>query len=114
MLARNLFAYGEQRDFFDDAGCIGWTRLGAQGRSGCAVVMSNVGDGNRRMFVGEGRRGEVWTDLMGAVEGEVRIGDDGWADFACKAIKVSVWTHKEAAGRDRFPVKFDVDIYRDF
>ncbi|KAF1960771.1 glucan 1,4-alpha-maltohexaosidase precursor [Byssothecium circinans] len=49
VLARKLYAYGEQRDYFGDANCIGWIRQGLirdgekSQRSGMAVVMSWVG-----------------------------------------------------------------------
>ena len=34
-------AYGMQRDYFEDANCIGWTREGDGEHKGCAVVISN-------------------------------------------------------------------------
>ncbi|CAI6342040.1 unnamed protein product [Periconia digitata] len=51
ILARKLYAYGEQHDYFDDADCVGWVRRGASGShtdehasAGMAVVMNWVGD----------------------------------------------------------------------
>ncbi|ORY14470.1 glucan 1,4-alpha-maltohexaosidase precursor [Clohesyomyces aquaticus] len=49
VLARKLYAYGEQVDYFSSPGCIGWVRKGITlGRghkaSGMAVVMSWVGE----------------------------------------------------------------------
>src|SRR5690606_4540976 len=38
---RKLFAYGFQRDYFEDANCLGWTREGDEDHFGCAVVLSN-------------------------------------------------------------------------
>jgi len=32
-------------------------------RSGCAIVITNGDQGEKRMFVGEGRAGEIWVDL---------------------------------------------------
>ena len=33
---RSNYAYGMQRDYFDHANCIGWTREGDDEHSGCA------------------------------------------------------------------------------
>ncbi|PVH95335.1 glycoside hydrolase family 13 protein [Periconia macrospinosa] len=48
ILARKLYAYGEQKDYFHDAECIGWVRRGISGgegsqSAGMAVVMNWVG-----------------------------------------------------------------------
>lgn len=49
-LARKLYAYGEQADYFDYATCLGWVRYGTWDRPfGCAVVLSNAGPGEKRM-----------------------------------------------------------------
>lgn len=34
---------------------------------------------------------------MGWFEGEVKIGDDGWADFSCHSQSMSVWIYKDVA-----------------
>lgn len=49
ILARKLYAYGEQQDYFQDPDCIGWVRRGISDppgfqASGMAVVMNWVGD----------------------------------------------------------------------
>ena len=65
ILARKLYAYGEENDYFDYSTCIGWVRRGTWDRKdGCAVVMSNAGPGEKRMFVGKEHIGEIWTDLV--------------------------------------------------
>jgi alpha-amylase len=53
ILARKLYAYGEQQDYFEDPDCIGWVRRGvpdARGfqASGMAVVMNWVGDDRKK------------------------------------------------------------------
>ncbi|ESZ90427.1 glucan 1,4-alpha-maltohexaosidase [Sclerotinia borealis F-4128] len=112
ILARKLYAYGEQVDYFDYPTCIGWVRYGTWDRTaGCAVLMSNAGPGEKRMFVGEGHAGERWTDVLGWGNGEVVIGGGGWAEFSCGQGSVSVWVDKEAEGRERLG-GFDVDVYR--
>lgn len=40
--------------------------------------------------------GETWIDSLGWYEGEITVGDDGWADFTCRARSVSVWIYKDA------------------
>ena len=65
ILARKLYAYGEQDNYFDFRTCIGWVRRGTWDRKyGCAVVLSNAGAGWKTMYVGTEHKGEVWTDLV--------------------------------------------------
>jgi alpha-amylase len=111
-LARKLYAYGRQDDYFDYPTCIGWTRLGTWDRRwGMAVVISNAGTGEKRMFVGEMHAGEKWTDVLRWESGEIVIGSDGFGNFVCGQCSVSVWVNKDAEGRDQFG-KFDADIYK--
>ncbi|KAJ7636910.1 alpha-amylase [Roridomyces roridus] len=103
--ARKLFAYGEVRDYWDHMNCVGWVRMGEpdKGRpDGCAVVISNGDEGNKRMEVGKEHANEQWTDVLGWNEGEVVIGEDGWAEFRCSAMSVSVWVKSDAKGREEF------------
>ncbi|KAK9460987.1 glycoside hydrolase superfamily [Lipomyces oligophaga] len=103
ILARKLFAYGDQEDYFDYATCLGWVRRGTWDRpSGCAVVLSNAGEGTKHMCVGAEHAGEIWTDVLGWSKEEVTIGEDGFADFKCPATSVSIWVNKEADGRNEF------------
>ncbi|EHA50355.1 hypothetical protein MCOR27_000199 [Pyricularia oryzae] len=112
LLARKLYAYGEQADYFDYATCLGWVKYGTWDRPyGCAVVISNAGAGEKRMHVGEMHAGETWTDLLGWSDEEVVIGEDGFGLFKCGQCSVSVYVNKDAEGRERFGEKFDSDIY---
>lgn len=112
-LARKLYAYGEQNDYFDDANCIGWVRRGTWDRpAGCAVVLSNAEMGEKRMFVGEVHAGEKWTDILGWEAGEVEIGGDGFGLFKVGGCSVSVWVRGDAQDRGLFG-KFDAKIYGD-
>ncbi|KAG9246023.1 glycoside hydrolase superfamily [Calycina marina] len=111
-LARKLYSYGVQQDYFDFPTCIGWVRYGTWDKKfGCAIVMSNAGAGEKRMHVGEMHAGEKWTDVLGWGEGEVTIGDDGYGLFTCPGVSLSVWVNKDAEGREKFG-KFDDDIYK--
>ncbi|CDZ98132.1 alpha-amylase [Phaffia rhodozyma] len=101
--ARKWYAYGELRDYSDHQNCLGWVRMGDEEHpDGCAVVLSNGGDGFKRMEVGKERAGQKWTDLLGWKQGEVVIGEDGWAEFPCNAVSVSIWVKEDAKFRDTF------------
>ncbi|GAA5974929.1 hypothetical protein JCM5350_004508 [Sporobolomyces pararoseus] len=103
ILARKLFAYGPTRDYKDHMNCWGWVREGDKDHDGCAVVICNgTGDGEKRMQIPDGHAGEVWTDVLGWYQGEVTIGDDGWADFKCHERSVSIWAKKDARGREEY------------
>lgn len=88
LLARKEYAYGGQRDYFDSANLVGWTREG-----GMAVVMSNHIDGSIWMEIGE--PGQIFTDLTGSCSGEVIINADGWGEFRTRGRSVSVWVRKD-------------------
>lgn len=103
IFARKMYAYGEQNDYFDFRTCIGWVRRGTWDRpDGCAVVMSNAGDGWKRMYVGLEHKGEVWTDVLGWSKHEAMVGDDGFAEFKCWGCSVSVYVRDGAEGREKF------------
>jgi len=91
---RKSRAYGYQRDYFDFPNCIGWTREGddEHEHSGIAVVMSNGDEGIKRMEIGQKFSGKKFIDHLGHAQGEIFIGEDGWADFHCEAGSVSVWS----------------------
>jgi len=96
--ARYHKAYGEQEDYFDHPNTIGWIRRGVEefAGSGCAVLISNGDNGDKRMFIGEHRAGEAWTDLTGNREEKITIGEDGWATFTVNGGSVSVWALPDA------------------
>ena len=92
--ARNFYAYGYQRDYFDHNNCIGFIREGDDEHSGCAVVMSNGGEGFKEMEIGQRYAGKTFVDLLGNRQGEEKIADNGHASFHCNAGSVSVWVEK--------------------
>ncbi|EJD53851.1 putative alpha-amylase [Auricularia subglabra TFB-10046 SS5] len=101
--ARKLFAYGEMRDYWDHPNCLGWVRVGDEDHDGCAVVICNGNEpGTKRMEIGKEHAGEKWTDTLGWSQGEITIGEDGWAEFRCPAMSTSIWTKVDARGRDEF------------
>lgn len=110
-LARKLYAYGEQNDYFDQPNCVGWVRRGTWDyTNGCAVLISNAEGAAKRMFVGEAHQGESWTDVLGWEGGEVKIGADGWGEFRVGSCSASIWVNGAAHGRERFG-RFDSKIY---
>ncbi len=93
---RKEFAYGVQRDYFDHANCIGWTREGADEmvNSGCAVLLSNGEEGFKNMEIGKRHAGKVFVDFLGKRNEEITINEDGWATFFCPEGAISVWVTK--------------------
>ena len=89
--ARKQYAYGPQRDYFEDAHCVGWVREGDGYNRGCAVVMSNRDSYLKPMQMGEAYAGQTFYDLLGRIQDKVQIREDGWGDFPCPAGNVSVW-----------------------
>ncbi|MFT3902952.1 MAG: alpha-amylase [Niabella sp.] len=89
--ARKEYAYGEQHDYFEDANCISWVRVGDGVNKGCAVVMSNKDAYRKPMEVGVQYAGQTFYDLLGRLADKVVIGEDGMGDFPVPAGNVSVW-----------------------
>jgi alpha-amylase len=96
LAARNRFAYGVQRDYFDHANCIGWTRESDEEHSdgGCAVLLSNGGEGFKNMEIGKRHAGKIFTDYLQKHPAEVTINEDGWGEFHVSPGSVSVWLLK--------------------
>ena len=89
--ARQLFAYGEQRDYFEDANCLGWIREGNEEHAGCAVVLSNKEAYHKPMEMGGKYAGKTFYDFLGWFEEKVILDEKGWGNFPVPAGNVSVW-----------------------
>lgn len=88
--ARQLYAHGDQYDYFDHANCIGWTRLGDEAHpGGLAVLLSNGDSGTKWMELGKPNK--TYYDATGHIEESLTTNEDGWAEFRCNAGSVSVW-----------------------
>jgi alpha-amylase len=88
--ARQIYAYGEQYDYFDHPNTLGWTRLGDETHpGGMAVVLSNGDQGSKVMEVGQPSR--TYIDLTKQIDEPVTTDKAGWAEFHCAAGSVSVW-----------------------
>lgn len=94
MKARQRFAYGDQKDYFDHPNTVGWTRRGSWAGD-MAVVMTNGTAGWKDMELG--RPGEVYVDLLGNRHEQVTIGSDGWGRFTVNPRSVSIWVRKDQA-----------------
>lgn len=92
---RKEHAYGLQRDYFDHANCIGWTRQGNDDHSGCAVLLSNGDAGIKQMEMGTYYAGKKMRDILGKDERTVTVNDAGIGEFYCMAGSVSVWVLEE-------------------
>lgn len=101
MKVRRYEAYGQQRDYFDHATVVGWTREGddEHEHSGCAVLLSNGDKGEKRMEIGKRNAGKTFVDITGNTEGEAVIDDNGWGMFYVNEESISVWISKDAANR---------------
>ncbi len=92
---RKNHAYGAQRDYFEDANCIGWVREGDNEHSGCAVLLSNKEAYSKPMEMGVAYAGQEFYDVLGKREERVVIDENGWGEFHCPAGGVSVWLVQE-------------------
>ncbi len=88
-------AYGKQNDYMDSKNCIGWTREGDDEhiKSGLAVLISNAGYAEKRMYVGTKFAGKKFIDAMANIDDEVVIDEEGFGIFKVKEKSVSVWVY---------------------
>jgi alpha-amylase len=111
VLARKLYAYGPQINYFDRADCAGWTRVGHESHSGGAglAVVMNAGwkVTYKRMSLGTQHASERWTDILGRIERAVLIDRKGWGVFPVRPRSVSVWVSGTAQGRSQID---DLDL----
>lgn len=98
---RECYAYGDQRDYFDDDSLVGFTRGGdtEHADSGMAVLLTDSVAGARRMQVGVKFAGQQFYDAMGHFADPVVIAADGTGEFRAEGGSVSVWVPKAAYHR---------------
>ena len=89
MSVRSKFAYGYQRDYFDDANRVGWIREGEidQSGSGCAVLISNGRSGLKKMSMGEGNAYKKMRAVYGDLEAVVGLDEKGDGTFFVNEIE---------------------------
>ncbi|KAJ3547539.1 hypothetical protein NM688_g5396 [Phlebia brevispora] len=95
--ARKKFAYGVQRDYFQERNCIGFIREGNDGHDGCAVLLSNADiDEDEesihtiRMNVGNRYAGKRFHSFLKNAE-LIDIDPAGWGSFTCPHGRVQIW-----------------------
>ena len=93
MKVRKYYAYGEQRDYFNDRNVIRFTRMGdsEHANSGLAVVMTDSIGGCIQMNVGKRLANTVFYDCTGNLSETVYVDNEGNGIFYCKNGSVSVW-----------------------
>ena len=93
---RKNYAYGEQRDYFNDKNVIGFVREGddEHPNSGLAVVMTDKNGGFIQMNVGKRLANSVFYDCTGNLEETVYVDNEGNGIFYCKDGSCSVWIKK--------------------
>ena len=95
---RELYAYGEEKWYFDDQNVIGFTRWGDNIHpiSGITVfVNDNIGD-RKRMYIGTKFSGFKMIDAMGKIINTVKIGSDGYGEFFVGNGSLFVWVTEQA------------------
>ena len=82
----------------DDYHIIGWTREGDDMHpySGLALLLSNQGQGAKRMYVGKQFAGKVFRDCMRKIREEVVIDLEGFGYFTVQGASAAVWVVEEA------------------
>ncbi|RFS17889.1 alpha-amylase [Emticicia sp. C21] len=95
LVIRKHYAYGDQKDYFDNSNCIGWVREGNDEHPGCVVILSNGENSEKNMEVGKQHSGKHYVDFLQNVNEEVIIDENGTGTFPVNKKSVSVWVLKE-------------------
>jgi alpha-amylase len=102
LVARKSYAYGAQRDYFEQSNLIGWIREGTDEfpGSGCAVVISNKDESQLEMEIGKRHAGKTFYELTGSGKEKIAVNNDGKASFPVKARSIAVWVAEEREHAD--------------
>ncbi|KAF4550735.1 Hypothetical protein D9617_16g015250 [Elsinoe fawcettii] len=104
IMARKLYAYGEEQLAFFGSKVMTFVRKGTHDRpDGCVVIMSIGYGAKAKLPVGSAKVGEVWTDVLCNSPHEVTIDGGGFGEFNCPAESCCVFVRRDAEGRDMFP-----------
>lgn len=106
ILARQLFAYGEQAEVFGSPHCLVWSRSGTHDRPGCFVMISIKATTISRRI---GQAGEVWVDILSPERSSVVIDRRGYGTFFCRTGTAAVFV-KDSPLTRRFPVALDIGV----
>lgn len=95
--ARALYAYGQQRDYFDDNSIVGFTREGDEHQnSGLAVLVTDSVGGKKKMLVNKAFSGERFYNILSPYMEPVIIDADGYGEFSVNDGSASVWVREKA------------------
>lgn len=94
--ARNLYAYGEQVNYFENANVIGFVRKGdfEHPDSGLAVIVTDTVGGTIKMNMGNDFVGNEFFDCTGNIQDIIIIDEEGNGEFRCNDGSVSIWRKK--------------------
>ncbi|MBQ3061794.1 MAG: alpha-amylase [Lachnospiraceae bacterium] len=97
MLIRKNYAYGKLHDYFDDPKIVGFTREGIDEieESGLAVLMTVEKGGSKKMYIGKHFSGLFFKCVVGSIDNEVKIDENGYGMFNVEDGKTSVYILKE-------------------
>ena len=97
-LARQISAYGTQKDYYDDPHVVGYTRSGDSEHegSGMAVLITNEHGGKKRMYVSMKYAGESLVNLLNPTDEKVCLGADGCGEFYVEDGSAAVWVREKA------------------
>ncbi len=108
---RRRFAFGRQRDFFDDHDLVAWVRDGSDHHemSGCVVILSRRHGGeepvHKTIDMGKEHTGSRWICVLGQGHDEVEVDEEGRARFVVGDAMLSVFLRVEAArSLDNIPI----------
>lgn len=95
---RQLYAYGDEKMYFDDQHVVGFTRGGDQAHpnSGLAVLVTNFKGGKKRMEMGIPFVGLHFKDALLKNSAVVQVGEDGFGEFYVDDGSAAVWVTEEA------------------
>jgi alpha-amylase len=92
---RAEYAYGTQTDYFDEPGCIGWTRSGdeAYPGSGLAVLIRNREDGyaTKEMAMGRQFAGSTFVNFLDPDSAPIILDNNGSGKFKVEGAGVAVF-----------------------
>lgn len=94
---RKVYAFGDQRNYFDHPNTVGFVRTGDPEHpgSGLALLISNGEDGDKIMNPGENHAGEIWHEITGSRKEEVTLDEQGKGKFFVSGGKLAVWVKKK-------------------
>jgi alpha-amylase len=96
---RAKLAYGAQKDYFDDPHIVGWTRAGSKTirNSGCAVLLSNNGSGEKTMGMGRKNAGRKWRNVLTEEPDMVVLNENGEGLFKVGETGLAVYIDQLAS-----------------